>query len=149
MASLWIPARPADGHKGTFGRALIIAGSRGFSGAAALAGTAALRGGGGGLIGPPSLCLVDLQSRLKWPSLPQPWQAVIRAACPLPAPSVPGGGLARKATVFPFRRSSRSMSPSSVTTSSLVSACPSVGCSSTLLLMGAAPLVRKRWRVCR
>jgi ADP-dependent NAD(P)H-hydrate dehydratase len=47
MASLWIPARPADGHKGTFGRALIIAGSRGFSGAAALAGTAALRGGAG------------------------------------------------------------------------------------------------------
>lgn len=41
------PERPADGHKGTFGRVLIVAGSRGMSGAAALAGTAALRGGAG------------------------------------------------------------------------------------------------------
>ena len=47
MTSLWIPTRPTDGHKGTFGRVLIVAGSRGFSGAAALAGTAALRGGAG------------------------------------------------------------------------------------------------------
>lgn len=42
-----LPDRPADGHKGTFGRVLIVAGSRGMSGAAALAGTAALRGGAG------------------------------------------------------------------------------------------------------
>lgn len=41
------PQRPADGHKGTFGRVLVIAGSRGMSGAACLAGTAALRGGAG------------------------------------------------------------------------------------------------------
>ncbi|MAG92420.1 MAG: NAD(P)H-hydrate dehydratase [Planctomycetaceae bacterium] len=42
-----IPDRPADGHKGTFGRVLILAGSRGMSGAAALAGLGALRGGAG------------------------------------------------------------------------------------------------------
>jgi len=42
-----VPARPAAGHKGTFGRLLIVAGSRGMSGAAALAGIAALRGGAG------------------------------------------------------------------------------------------------------
>lgn len=42
-----LPARPADGHKGTFGRVLIMAGSRGMSGAAALAGLGALRGGAG------------------------------------------------------------------------------------------------------
>jgi NAD(P)H-hydrate epimerase len=42
-----IPARRPDGHKGTFGTALIIAGSRGFSGAAILAGRAAVRSGCG------------------------------------------------------------------------------------------------------
>jgi ADP-dependent NAD(P)H-hydrate dehydratase len=42
-----LPPRPPDGHKGTFGRVLIIAGSRGMSGAACLAGVAALRGGAG------------------------------------------------------------------------------------------------------
>jgi NAD(P)H-hydrate epimerase len=42
-----LPARAPDAHKGTFGRALIVGGSRGMSGAAALAGLAALRGGAG------------------------------------------------------------------------------------------------------
>ncbi len=42
-----LPERPADGHKGTFGTVLIVGGSRGMSGAAALAGLAALRGGAG------------------------------------------------------------------------------------------------------
>ena len=42
-----LPERPVDGHKGTFGRVLVIAGSRGMSGAACLAATAALRGGAG------------------------------------------------------------------------------------------------------
>lgn len=42
-----LPARPADGHKGTFGRTLAVAGSRGMSGAACLAGMAALRAGAG------------------------------------------------------------------------------------------------------
>ena len=41
------PARPADAHKGTFGRVLIIGGSRGMSGAPSLAGLGALRGGAG------------------------------------------------------------------------------------------------------
>ncbi|MCA9069736.1 MAG: NAD(P)H-hydrate dehydratase [Planctomycetaceae bacterium] len=41
------PARPVDGHKGTFGRVLIVGGSRGMSGAAGLAGQSALRGGAG------------------------------------------------------------------------------------------------------
>jgi ADP-dependent NAD(P)H-hydrate dehydratase len=41
------PARPADSHKGTYGRVLIIGGSRGMSGAACLAGLGALRGGAG------------------------------------------------------------------------------------------------------
>lgn len=41
------PERPPDGHKGTFGRVLIVAGSRGMSGAAVLSGLGALRGGAG------------------------------------------------------------------------------------------------------
>lgn len=39
--------RAMDSHKGTYGRALIVGGSRGMAGAAALAGMAALRGGAG------------------------------------------------------------------------------------------------------
>ncbi len=42
-----LPPRPVDAHKGTFGRVLIVAGSRGMSGAACLAGLGALRGGAG------------------------------------------------------------------------------------------------------
>jgi NAD(P)H-hydrate epimerase len=42
-----LPPRPADSNKGTFGRVLIIGGSRGMSGAATLAGLGALRGGAG------------------------------------------------------------------------------------------------------
>lgn len=42
-----LPPRVADGHKGTYGRVLIVAGSRGMTGAAVLAGSAALRGGAG------------------------------------------------------------------------------------------------------
>ncbi len=41
------PSRPADAHKGTFGRVLVIGGSRGMSGAPSLAGLGALRGGAG------------------------------------------------------------------------------------------------------
>lgn len=39
--------RPVDGHKGTFGKVCIVAGSVGMTGAAALAGRAALRSGAG------------------------------------------------------------------------------------------------------
>ena len=39
--------RPANGHKGTFGKVCIVAGSVGMTGAAALAGHAALRSGAG------------------------------------------------------------------------------------------------------
>lgn len=42
-----LPRRPPDGHKGTFGTVLVVAGSRGMAGAAVLAGRAALRGGAG------------------------------------------------------------------------------------------------------
>jgi len=62
-----LPRRQPDGNKGTFGRALIIAGSRGFSGAAVLAGRAAVRSGCGivhlavpeGIIGVVALGVVE------------------------------------------------------------------------------------------
>ena len=46
-AARLLPQRPDDGHKGTFGHALIIAGSRGFTGAAKLAAESACRSGAG------------------------------------------------------------------------------------------------------
>jgi ADP-dependent NAD(P)H-hydrate dehydratase len=42
-----LPRRPADSNKGDFGTILVIAGSRGMSGAAVLCGGSALRGGAG------------------------------------------------------------------------------------------------------
>jgi hydroxyethylthiazole kinase-like uncharacterized protein yjeF len=42
-----IPSRPPDGNKGTFGNVLVVAGARGFSGAAAMAALSALKIGAG------------------------------------------------------------------------------------------------------
>jgi NAD(P)H-hydrate epimerase len=42
-----LPRRAPDGHKGTYGKVLVVAGSRTMSGAAVLCGRAALRGGAG------------------------------------------------------------------------------------------------------
>lgn len=42
-----LPQRPPSGHKGTFGHLLLLAGSRGFAGAAVLAARGALRCGAG------------------------------------------------------------------------------------------------------
>ena len=44
---LRLPARPADGHKGTFGHVLVVAGARGYTGAPQLAALGAARGGAG------------------------------------------------------------------------------------------------------
>lgn len=46
-AQFEIPQRPADGHKGTFGRVMIVGGSTGMAGSVALSGMAALRSGSG------------------------------------------------------------------------------------------------------
>lgn len=53
-----LPPRPATSHKGDFGRALIVGGSRGMSGAIALAGMASLRSGAGLVtLAVPDVCL--------------------------------------------------------------------------------------------
>jgi NAD(P)H-hydrate epimerase len=46
-ARLLLPSRPADGHKGTFGHLLVMAGSLGKSGAAVMTSEAGLRAGAG------------------------------------------------------------------------------------------------------
>jgi hydroxyethylthiazole kinase-like uncharacterized protein yjeF len=46
-AALLVPARPANSHKGDYGRVLIVAGSRGRTGAALMAAKACLRAGAG------------------------------------------------------------------------------------------------------
>jgi len=43
----WLPSRPTNAHKGNFGRVLVVAGSRGMTGAACLAGEGALKAGAG------------------------------------------------------------------------------------------------------
>jgi len=47
MMRQWLPPRRLDAHKGTFGKALIVAGSLNYTGAAYLAGAAATRAGAG------------------------------------------------------------------------------------------------------
>ena len=47
MVNSWLPARPSAAHKGSFGRVLVVAGSRGMTGAASLAGEAAVKTGAG------------------------------------------------------------------------------------------------------
>jgi NAD(P)H-hydrate epimerase len=46
-AAALLPARPLDGHKGTFGHVLVVGGAPGKTGAALLAARGALRGGAG------------------------------------------------------------------------------------------------------
>jgi len=46
-ATVRLPERPADGHKGTFGTVLVVGGAPGFSGAPYLAAMGAARGGAG------------------------------------------------------------------------------------------------------
>lgn len=69
-----LPRRPRDAHKGTFGRVLVVGGSRGMMGAPALVANAALRSGAG---------LVTVAC----PRSIQPWVAVLcPCATTLPLP---------------------------------------------------------------
>ena len=70
-----LPARPADSHKGTFGTALIAAGSINYTGAAFLAGRAAGRIGAGlvqmAVPGPVHAALAGHLPEVTWVLLPQ------------------------------------------------------------------------------
>jgi len=78
QVGLWLPKRPANAHKGTFGRALIVAGSLNYTGAAHLCSLAAMRAGAG---------LATL-------AVPAPLQVILAGALPeitwLPLPGAEG-----------------------------------------------------------
>ena len=80
-----LPIRDCEAHKGTFGRVLVVGGSRGMVGAPALAANAAFRGGAG---------LVTFAA-------PETVQLAVAALCPcatsLPLACGPGGALSAEA----------------------------------------------------
>ena len=71
---IWVPARPKNAHKGTFGRALIVAGSVNYPGAAALAALGAYRVGTGlvtlAVPAPVQLMLAPQVPEVTWIILP-------------------------------------------------------------------------------
>jgi ADP-dependent NAD(P)H-hydrate dehydratase len=60
-----LPPRAAESHKGDFGRALLVGGSRGMSGAIALAGLAALRSGAGLVTLAVPACVQDIVASIE------------------------------------------------------------------------------------
>lgn len=95
MIHSWLPRYSRDAHKGTRGRVLVAAGSRGMTGAAALAGEAALRVGAG---------LVTVAA----PEHSQPVVAAIRPEImTLAFPESPEGGFAATAAAEFLQRSAK------------------------------------------
>ena len=87
-----LAGRPKDGHKGTFGRVLVIGGSIGMAGAPALVGRAALRSGAG---------LVTI-------AIPAPIQPTVAGLCPcattIALPALPDGRLNPSAAAGTFKK---------------------------------------------
>ncbi len=79
-----LPPRPPDAHKGTFGTALIIAGSLNYTGAVLLAGEAAYRSGAGlvtlGVSAPLHSILAGELPEATWMLLPHEHGAIAEAA---------------------------------------------------------------------
>ncbi len=79
-----LPERPLDAHKGTFGTALIVAGSTNYTGAALLAGQAAYRSGAGlvtmAVPGPLHLALSGHFPEATWVLLPNDMGVIARTA---------------------------------------------------------------------
>ena len=74
MVSGFLPSRPIDGHKGSFGDLLVIGGSRRFIGAPVLAASAAYRAGAGlvALAAPESVSRIAAGQLLEQVHLPLP-----------------------------------------------------------------------------
>lgn len=79
-----LPKRPADGHKGTFGKTFIVAGSKNYIGATALSGESAYRSGAGLVtIGTTSQIVPIIASQLREPTfvhLPDTGGAISKSA---------------------------------------------------------------------
>jgi len=82
-----LPVRPLDAHKGTFGKALIVAGSINYTGAPGLAARAAYRAGAGLVtVGAPAQTINALAASLleaTWLLLPQDMGALAEGAAPI------------------------------------------------------------------
>lgn len=87
MARQILPERPGDSNKGTFGKALIIAGSVNYVGAPGLAATAAYRAGAGLVtVGAPAPVVAALSGHLlepTWLLLPHDMGVLAGSAAPL------------------------------------------------------------------
>lgn len=90
----WLPPRPADAHKGTFGRAVIVAGCSNFPGAAALAGLGAYRVGVGlatlAVPSPVQPGIVSLLPEATWVLLPHDTGVIAADAAPVLLRELPG-----------------------------------------------------------
>ncbi len=109
----WLPPRPADAHKGTFGRALIVAGCSNFPGAAALAGLGAYRVGAGlvtlAVPSPIQSGIVPLLPEATWLLLPHDTGVIAGDAAPVVMRETPscqamliGPGLGHEETTREF-----------------------------------------------
>lgn len=82
-----LPKRPSNSHKGSYGRALVIAGSVNYIGAPALAAEAAYRAGAGLVtIGAPSSVIMALSGKLRevtWELLPHDMGVIAETAASL------------------------------------------------------------------
>ncbi len=82
-----LPPRPLDGHKGTFGTTLVVAGSSNYTGAALLAGRAAYRSGAGlvtlAVPAPLHTALAGHFPEATWLLLPDAWGGIAAEAAEL------------------------------------------------------------------
>lgn len=80
-----LPSRSPEGHKGTYGKVMVLAGSLGMSGAAVLAGSAALRGGAGLVRVAVADCILSIVASGNY------------CYTTIPLPSTPGGQVSLRA----------------------------------------------------
>jgi hydroxyethylthiazole kinase-like uncharacterized protein yjeF len=87
LVKTWLPERPLNAHKGTFGHVVVVAGSINFPGAAALAGLGAYRSGAGLVtLAVPSAIqsfLVSVLPEAIWIALPHEMGSISKSAAPV------------------------------------------------------------------